>query len=117
MLQKMAKEKEPTIKEVNGGAIYYPQDSSLNPIDFISKLVDRDKDQGSFILPRYPFVIAGVSDDSPNKSSELQSKDIVTAIGGENIKYFEELSNSLEKIWNILRTCRRIFLRKCSMTC
>ncbi|MFY7672128.1 RIP metalloprotease RseP [Tenacibaculum sp. MEBiC06402] len=70
------------------------------PVDFISKLVDRDKDAGSFILPRYPFVIAGVSDDSPNKKSELKSKDIVTAIAGENIKYFDEAKTILEKYKN-----------------
>lgn len=70
------------------------------PVDFISKLVDRGKDKGSFVLPRYPFVIGGVSKESPNKDSELKSKDIVTAIGGESIKYFDQAKAILDKYKN-----------------
>ncbi|CAM1345345.1 RIP metalloprotease RseP [Tenacibaculum amylolyticum] len=70
------------------------------PVDFISKLVDRDKDAGNFILPRYPFVIAGVSEGSPNKDGGLQAKDIVTAIGEDQITYFDEAKAALDKYKN-----------------
>ena len=63
------------------------------PTDFISKLVDRDKKSGSFITPRYPFVIAQVSEDSPNLKSNLQPKDIVTSINGVSTTYLRSGSN------------------------
>ncbi len=66
------------------------------PVDFISKLVDRGKDAGSFILPRYPFVISRVSEDSPNKDV-LKPKDIIVAINGEKIVYFDESKHILQK--------------------
>ncbi|MGG8497691.1 RIP metalloprotease RseP [Tenacibaculum sp. TC6] len=67
------------------------------PTDFISKLVDRDKNAGSFITPRYPFVIAEVSKDSPNLNSGLQPKDIIIAINGEPVTYFDQAKELLEK--------------------
>ena len=60
------------------------------PIDFISKLVDRGKDEGSFLLPRMPFVIGQISDSSHNINSGLQVKDIVTAIGSKKLTYYDE---------------------------
>ncbi|WP_272150842.1 RIP metalloprotease RseP [Tenacibaculum aiptasiae] len=70
------------------------------PTDFISKLVDRGKNAGSFITPRYPFIIAKVAEDSPNVESGLQSKDIITAINGVNIKYFDQAEKELNKYKN-----------------
>lgn len=67
------------------------------PTDFISKLVDRDKKSGSFITPRYPFVIAQVSEDSPNLKSNLQSKDIVTSINGVSTTYLDQAKIELNK--------------------
>ena len=66
------------------------------PIDFISKLIERGKNEGSFILPRYPFMIGAVSKDSPNKGSGLLAKDIVTSINGVAITYFDEAQKILE---------------------
>jgi regulator of sigma E protease len=60
------------------------------PIDFISKLVDRGKNGGPFLLPRYPFVIGGISEGSINLDTDIQPKDIVTAIGGNPIAYYDE---------------------------
>ncbi|MCF2876061.1 MULTISPECIES: RIP metalloprotease RseP [unclassified Tenacibaculum] len=70
------------------------------PTDFISKLVDRGKNAGSFITPRYPFIIAKVAEDSPNVESGLQSKDIITAINGVSIKYFDQAEKELNKYKN-----------------
>ena len=67
------------------------------PIDFISKLVDRGKDAGSFLFPRYPFIIGAVQKDSINKNADLLPKDIVTAINGNPIKYYDEAKAELAK--------------------
>lgn len=60
------------------------------PIDFISKLIERGKNEGSFLLPRYPFMIGKVSDDSPNLNGNLKVKDIIVGINGTPITYFDE---------------------------
>ncbi len=60
------------------------------PIDFIAKLIDKDKGDRNFMLPRYPFAIGNIPEDSPNANSGLQTKDIITSIDGIAIKYFDE---------------------------
>lgn len=70
------------------------------PVDFISQLMDRGKDAGTFLFPRYPFAIAGIAEDSPNKNSGLRSKDIVIGINGTPITYFDQAANELEKYKN-----------------
>lgn len=67
------------------------------PIDFISQLMDRGKDAGTFVFPRYPFAIAEISQDSPNKDSGLKAKDIVVGIHGNSITYFDEAAEQLNK--------------------
>ncbi|WP_233901111.1 RIP metalloprotease RseP [Tenacibaculum piscium] len=67
------------------------------PTDFISKLMDRDKNAGSFINIRLPLIIAQIAKDSPNINSGLQAKDIVIAINGVTIRYFDEAQIELEK--------------------
>ncbi|WP_233861747.1 RIP metalloprotease RseP [Tenacibaculum piscium] len=67
------------------------------PTDFISKLMDRDKNAGSFINIRLPLIIAQIAKDSPNINSGLQPKDIVIAINGVTIRYFDEAQIELEK--------------------
>ena len=70
------------------------------PENFISQLVDRDKSAGAILLPRYPFTIAGISKDSPNTNADLQTKDIIIAINGNSIKYFDEAQHELDKFKN-----------------
>lgn len=65
------------------------------PEDFISKLIDRDKDDRTFISPRLPFAIASISEDSPNLNSGLEKKDIIIEVGGKTIKYYDEAKNQL----------------------
>ena len=79
------------------------------PIDFISKLIERGKNEGSFLLPRYPFMIGKVSDDSPNLNSGLLKRDIIIAINNEPITYYDEAENILSKYKNqdILLTVKR----------
>ncbi len=68
------------------------------PTDFISKLIDRGKNAGAFIIPRYPFTIAKVQKDSLNANSKLQPKDIVTAINGTSITYYDEAKPLLQSL-------------------
>ncbi|SNR14092.1 RIP metalloprotease RseP [Tenacibaculum jejuense] len=68
------------------------------PVNFISKLVDRGRDAGSFILPRYPFVVTSIDKNSPNYNSGLQEKDIIISVGDTPIKYFDEAKGAFEKV-------------------
>lgn len=79
------------------------------PENFIAQLMERGKNAGPFLIPRYPFVIGGFSDDSPNKTSGLKAKDIITAINGNSIQYFDQAKNEFRKYKNqeILLTVKR----------
>ncbi len=66
------------------------------PTDFISKLVDRGKDAGAFVSPRYPFVIGKIPADSQNSNSGLEKGDIVTLVNGEPVKYIDQVEALLD---------------------
>ena len=67
------------------------------PTDFISQLMDKGKNSGPFLYPRYPFAIGKISEDSPNVNSELKVKDIITEINGESVKYYDQAEAILAK--------------------
>ncbi len=79
------------------------------PVDFISKLIERDKNKGSFISIRHPFIIGKISEDSPNIKSDLKVKDIIVGINGTPITYFDEAKKILNsyKNENITVTIKR----------
>ena len=89
---------------INGNTYQIERDGQVVdkeiPEDFISQLMDRGKEAGAFLSPRYPFAIAGLSEDSPNKTSDLQAKDIVVGINGNAIRYFDEAEAQLNKFQN-----------------
>ena len=93
-----------TLEFVNGNNYTIERDGEVIekeiPIDFISKLIERKKENGRFISPRMPFVIGQVSDNSHNKNSGLMAKDIVTSINNEPIKYFDQARPILNKYIN-----------------
>ncbi len=70
------------------------------PENFISQLMDRGKEAGAFLYPRYPFAIAGFSEGSINTTTDLQPKDIIVAINGTPIKYFDEAKAILTPLKN-----------------
>ena len=111
--EKIKKFSELTLGFVNGNNYKIERNGQVInkeiPIDFISKLVDRDKNAGVILRPRLPFVIAGISDGSPNINADLKSKDIVVAINGNTIKYFDEAQAELDKFKNqdVLITVKR----------
>ncbi|MEO9571106.1 MAG: RIP metalloprotease RseP [Polaribacter sp.] len=102
--EKIKKFSELTLGFVNGNNFQIERNGEVIdkviPENFISQLVDRGKDAGAVLLPRYPFVIAGISEDSPNLDSDLKAKDIVVAINGNAINYFDEAQTELDKFKN-----------------
>ena len=102
--QKIKKFRSLTLEFINGNNYQIERDGVIIdkeiPEDFISQLMDRDKDAGLILAPRQPFIIAGVSEDSPNSNADLQAKDIVIAIDGNTIKYFDEVQNKLDQYKN-----------------
>ena len=102
--QKIKKFRSLTLEFINGNNYQIERDGIIIdkeiPEDFISQLMDRDKDAGLILAPRQPFIIAGISEDSPNSNTDLQAKDIVIAIDGNAIKYFDEVQNKLDQYKN-----------------
>ena len=78
--------------ERNGAVI-----DKVIPEDFISQLVDRGKNAGPVITVRYPFVIGKVQKDSLNANADMQPKDIITAINGTPISYYDQAKNEMAK--------------------
>ncbi len=70
------------------------------PTDFIAKILDQENAKTSFILPRYPFVVGKIAEDSPNIKSGLQPKDIIVSINGTPVKYYDQVENELKKYKN-----------------
>jgi len=102
--QKVKKFRSLTLEFINGNTYQIERygvvlDKEI-PEDFISQLMDRDKDAGLILAPRQPFVIAGISEDSPNIDADLEAKDIVIAINGSTIKYYDEVQNKLDTYKN-----------------
>ena len=79
--------------ERNGAVI-----EKVIPTDFISKLVDRGKNAGAFITPRYPFTIAQLQKDSLNAKADILPKDMVTGINGTPITYYDEAKPILQNL-------------------
>lgn len=78
--------------ERNGAVI-----DKVIPENFISQLIDSDKNAGQVITVRYPFVIAKVEKDSLNANANIQPKDIITAINGTPISYYDQAKNEMAK--------------------
>jgi len=78
--------------ERNGAVI-----DKVIPENFISQLIDRDKNAGPAITVRYPFIIAKVQKDSLNANADMQPKDIITAINGTPISYYDQAKNEMAK--------------------
>ena len=93
-----------TLEFINGNNFQIERDGVVIdkeiPEDFIAQLMDRDKDAGGFLFPRYPFAVSGISKDSPNIDADIKAKDIIIAINGEAVKYFDQAKIALNKFKN-----------------
>jgi regulator of sigma E protease len=111
--EKIKKFSELTLGFVNGNDFQLERNGVVLdqqiPEDFISQLMDRGKNAGPVVMPRIPFIIAGISEDSHNLTADLKPKDIVVAIHGNRIKYFDEGQSELNKFKNqeIILTVQR----------
>ena len=90
-----------TLEFINGENYTIERDGKVIekeiPTDFISQLMDRGKDAGPLLYPRYPFAIGKISKDSPNLDSALKVKDILTSVNGEPLTYYDEAEAILSK--------------------
>ncbi|OYQ42653.1 RIP metalloprotease RseP [Flavobacterium cyanobacteriorum] len=59
------------------------------PVDVINKMLDGKK--VPLFMYRIPFVVGGLADDSVNKDI-LKKGDIITAINGQPVKYYDEVT-------------------------
>lgn len=67
------------------------------PVDFIAKLLDRRKNNESpIVAPRYPFMIGNIPDNSHNKNSGIQTKDIIVKLNGKDVTYYDEIESLLK---------------------
>ena len=111
--EKIKKFSELTLGFVNGNDFQLERNGVVLdqqiPEDFISQLMDRGKNAGPVVMPRIPFIIAGISEDSHNLTADLKPKDIVVAIHGNRIKYLDEGQPELNKFKNqeIILTVQR----------
>jgi len=84
-----------TLAFINGNEFTAERDGqrfrSQLPVDFISKLVDRGKDAGPIVSPRYPFFIGKIPTDSHNKNADLQEKDLIIGVNGRMVRYYDEV--------------------------
>lgn len=68
------------------------------PVDFIDQLMtSRDGGSGSIIELRIPFVIAGVTEDSPNAET-VKPRDILVSLNGEKVKYADQVSAKISHL-------------------
>jgi regulator of sigma E protease len=81
------------------------QETIKMPIDFIDQLSKFEK--APIVSIRMPFVIAGVSEGSVNTA--LEPKDLVLALDGQKIKYFDEAKTILDN--NKGKTISAVVLR------
>lgn len=68
------------------------------PQDFLGQLTDLK--ERSLFQVRLPFKIGKIPEESPNYNKDLQKDDIVVALNGKEIKYFDEISPELENYKN-----------------
>ena len=100
--QKIQKFRELPLEFINGNNYTIERNGTVVekviPTDFISKLVDRGKNAGAFITARYPFIIAGLQKDSLNAGANIVAKDIITAINGQQISYYDQAKPILHNL-------------------
>lgn len=67
------------------------------PVDFINSASKRKSEK--LIMPRMPFLVGKVSDESPNKDI-LKTKDFITSLNNVSISYFDQVDDVLKPLAN-----------------
>ncbi len=65
------------------------------PEDLAGKLSSQ---RGSRIELRFPFIVGVIPDSSHNANSGLQEKDMITAVNGEPVKYFDQFAEIANRL-------------------
>ena len=68
------------------------------PEDFLGQLSGNKSN--SFFELRYPFIVSRVSDSSLNKSVDLKPNDVILAVNGTALKYFDQVNERLGSLKN-----------------
>ena len=63
------------------------------PVNFVNEFIENKGEK--VVMPRIPFVVAGLADDSPNKEI-LKEGDFLTEINGMPVHYFDEVEGMLK---------------------
>lgn len=63
------------------------------PVDFVNGIIENKGEK--LVLPRMPFIVGGLADDSANKDV-LKEGDFITAINGQEVKYFDQFEEALK---------------------
>lgn len=67
------------------------------PVDFVNGVIENKGEK--LVMPRMPFIVAGFSDDSPNKDV-LKEKDFLLSVNNTEVKYFDQLEAILKPLAN-----------------
>ena len=98
--EKIRKFSETTLAFINGNSVTIERNGNTFekelPENFISQLMDRGKEAGPILLPRYPFTVGSIPEDSKNLNSGIEVKDIITEINNNKITYFDEAASILK---------------------
>jgi regulator of sigma E protease len=99
--EKVRKFRGMTLAFINGENVTIDRNGEIIekklPVDFISKLMDRRKnDEGPILSTRIPFMIAEVPKDSENANSGLQQKDVIVSVNGVSTRYYDEVEDALK---------------------
>jgi len=90
-----------TLEFINGNNFQIERDGKVIdkeiPTDFISQLMDRGKEAGPMVSIRLPFMIGKIPDNSRNKNSGIQVKDLIIGINGQEKKYYDEIETEFLK--------------------
>ena len=90
-----------TLEFINGNNFQIERDGKVIdkkiPTDFISQLMDRGKEAGPMVSIRLPFMIGKIPDNSRNKNSGIQAKDLIIGINGQEKKYYDEIETEFLK--------------------
>lgn len=65
------------------------------PKDLAGQLSEK---RGATLLPRYPFVIANIPENSHNANAGLQRKDRIVGVNGKPLKYYDEFPQIAENL-------------------
>lgn len=67
------------------------------PVDFVNGVIENKGEK--LVMPRMPFIVAGFSDDSPNKDV-LKEKDFLLSVNNTELKYFDQLEAIIKPLAN-----------------